>query len=199
MTDAQLVQKFLNGDVNAFNTLVWRWEKNLYNFVLRYIGDKEEAKDICQKVFVRSYKKLNRLRDPEKFSTWLYQIAVNLCRDEYKRKNRRRMLSLEALNENRNGENPIARLEDDVAKNPDSITHAQDMKELLKLALQIIPEEQRAVIIMKEYQGLKFTEIADILETPVNTTKSRMYYGLSALRKIFKQWKISEEMIRYEM
>jgi len=104
MTDAELIQKFLDGNTEAFNTLVWRWEKNVYNFVLRYLGDREEAKDVCQQTFIRAYRKLRHLRTPEKFSTWLYQIALNICRDEIKRRRNHRTLSLERLHEHRNGE-----------------------------------------------------------------------------------------------
>lgn len=200
MTDAELIKKFLNGDVNAFNTLVWRWEKSVYNFILRYIGDREESQDICQKTFIRVYRKLNLLRDTEKFSTWLYQIAINICRDEIKSRSRRKTCSLDHLQENSNGaQSGVLNLTTDSKSEPEAQAHKRDVSDLIGRALQTLPEDQRVVIIMKEYQGLKFTEIADILETSVNTAKSRMYYGIAALRKIFKQWKISKESLRYEM
>ena len=82
---------------------------------------------------------------------------------------------------------------------PDALAHESRVRTLLNRALQTIPEEQRVVIIMKEYQGLKFSEIAEALEVPLNTVKSRMYYGLNALRKVFDQWNINEEMVRYEL
>ncbi|HEX9652908.1 MAG TPA: sigma-70 family RNA polymerase sigma factor [bacterium] len=200
MTDSELIAKFLNGNIEAFNTLVWRWEKGLYNFVLRYIGDRETAKDVCQKSFIRAYQNLHRLRELERFSTWLYQIAVNVCRDELKAQRRRKMISLNNLEERGNGaEAGVLQHLDDAQPHPESQANQRDLRELLAQALQEVPEEQRVVIIMKEYQGLKFTEIAEILETSVNTVKSRMYYGLTALRKVFKQWKIYEEMLKYEM
>ena len=77
MSDAELIEKFLNGDINAFNTLVWRWEKSLYNFILRYAGNRDEAKDFCQETFVRAYRNLKSLRDPHKFSSWIYRIVHN--------------------------------------------------------------------------------------------------------------------------
>ncbi|MCH8019230.1 sigma-70 family RNA polymerase sigma factor [candidate division KSB1 bacterium] len=200
MTDSELIGKFLTGDVNAFNTLVWRWEKSVYNFILRYIGDREESQDICQKTFIRVYRKLNRLRDTEKFSTWLYQIAINICRDEIKSRSRRKTYSLDHLQENSNGAQAgVLNLTTDSKSEPEEQAHKRDVSDLIGRALQTLPEEQRVVIIMKEYQGLKFTEIADILETSVNTAKSRMYYGIAALRKIFMQWEISKESLRYEM
>lgn len=200
MTDAQLIKNFLDGDVNAFNTLVWRWEKNLFNFTLRYVGDPEDAKDICQKTFIRVYRNLAKLREPDKFSTWMYQIAVNLCRDELKRKNRRGFFSLDILRETRSGiEKELEREPSYGYGEPDKELQNIDLRDVLNQALQSIPEEQRVVVIMKEYQGLKFTEIADILEMSTNTVKSRMYYGLRAMRKVLKKWKINREILSYEM
>lgn len=200
MTDAELIRKVLAGRVNAFNTIVWRWEKSLYNFVLRYVGDQEEGRDICQKTFIRAYDNLSRLREPEKFSTWLYQIAVNICRDQLKKKKRHRLISLEGLQQDRNGnEEGLAVVERSGQTSPEAAAHNRDVGELIQRALQQIPENQRVVIIMKVYQGLKFTEIAEILKTSDNTAKSRMYYGLRALRQVFKKWNINEEMLRYEV
>lgn len=199
MTDPELIAKFLDGNVEAFNTLVWRWEKNVYNFVLRYLGDRETAKDVCQKTFIRVYQNLHRLREPERFSTWLYQIAVNICRDEVKSRRRRNTTSLENLLESRDGSYTQVHNNTDLKLEPDQHANQRDLREVLARALQAVPEEQRVVIIMKEYQGLKFTEIAEILQTSVNTVKSRMYYGLTAIQKVFKKWKIYEEMLNYEV
>ena len=80
MTDEQLIQKYLDGDIEAFNTLVWRWQKPIYNFTLRYFKDREHAKDATQRVFVKVFKNLKHLKDSRKFSSWIYQIALNLCK-----------------------------------------------------------------------------------------------------------------------
>lgn len=85
MTDTELIQKFLSGDIDAFNRLVWRWEKPIFNFILKMCCDFEASKDICQKTFIRAYKSLRKLKDHAKFKSWLYQIAVNLCRDEIRK------------------------------------------------------------------------------------------------------------------
>lgn len=200
MTDAELIRNVLAGQIDAFNTIVWRWEKSLYNFVLRYVGDREEARDICQKTFIRAYENLSRLREPEKFSTWLYQIAVNICRDQLKKKKRQRWISLEGWQHDRNGnEDNLVVAEPTAEAGPDAAAHHRDVGEIIRRALQEIPEEQRVVIIMKVYQGLKFSEIAEILNTSDNTAKSRMYYGVRALRQVFKKWNMNEEMLRYEV
>ena len=200
MSDAELIEKFLAGNIDAFNTLVRRWEKSIYSFLLRHAGKPEEAKDLCQESFIRAYRSLKQLRDPQKFSTWMYRIALNVCRDEMKKRQRRKTFSLNGFDEV-GEDNPNSGLK--MARNASSDPHAaaqnRDVKVLLNRALQSIPEEQRVVIIMKEYQGLKFTEIAETLGISVNTAKSRMYYGLSALKKVFDQWNIDREKIIHEM
>lgn len=188
MNDAELIAQFRAGQIAAFNTLVkrWEWECPIYNFVLRYVDNRDDARDLCQQTFIRAYKNMRRLRDPDKFTSWIYQIALNACRDAGRR---RSLVSLDTL------DTPIA----DTTTPPDAMVHEQNVRDLLNRALQNLPEEQRVVIIMKEYQGLKFTEIAETLKVPLNTVKSRMYYGLSALKKIFDRWHISEDMVRYEL
>lgn len=197
MTDQELIDQFRGGNLHAFNTLVWRWEKPIYNFILRYVGDAEEAKDLCQKAFVQVYRHLPRLRDADRFKSWLYQISANLCRDEIKRRQRTPVYSLEALQEAK-GQNPVE-VEDDGSDHPERHLRRVELEDLLKRALQQIPEEQRVVVIMKEFQGLKFTEIAEALDAPLNTVKSRMYYGLSALRKVLEGWHIDQEAIAYDL
>lgn len=198
MTDEILIKKFLQGQTEAFNTLVWRWEKPLYNFILRYIGDCEQTKDVLQNTFIRAYKSLNRLKDHTRFSAWIYQIALNQCHDCWKaRKSGHLNLSDLEDDEQDNKREHYSMV--DPAHGPEKIRNNAELAEYLRQALLMIPEEQRVVIIMKEYHGLKFTEIEAILQIPINTIKSRLYYGLSALQKVFKQWGLDREDLRYEV
>ncbi|MBN1155140.1 sigma-70 family RNA polymerase sigma factor [candidate division KSB1 bacterium] len=197
MTDAQLIEKFLAGEISGFNTLVWRWEKRMFNFIYRYLGDFELSKDVSQKVFIKVYKNLRHLKSPEKFQSWIYQVAANLCKDEIKSLKRRSAISIESIQEN-NTESNYNIVQPEKGQ-PDTNLNHVELQELIKQALQVIPEEQRVVIIMKEYQGLKFVEIAEVLGEPLNTVKSRMYYGLNALRKVFDRWNISKEVLQYEV
>ncbi len=202
MNDRDLIEKFLNGKVDAFNTLVWRWQKIIFNFVWRDLGNRDEAHDVTQQVFIRVYRNLHQLKDRERFSTWIYQIAANLCRDVIKQRRRRQILSLENMQETGNAElatNAAFTLLPEDDQHPDRIVSRSQLRELLEKALQEIPEEQRVVVVMKEYQNLKFTEIAEILGAPVNTVKSRLYYGLNALKKVLARWEIDQEVLSYEM
>lgn len=190
MTDAKLIENFKKGDIEAFNHLVNRWQQRIHRFAYRYFSSHDEAMEITQKTFIKAYKKLNTLDDTHKFSAWIYRIANNLCLDETKRAGRRRSASMEALSEH-----PTAQ---SLAANPDQQIQQSELGSILQLALNQLPAEQRIVVIMKEYEGLKFREIADILKVPENTAKSRMYYGLKKLRQLFEQWNIELEALRYE-
>jgi len=199
MTDTALIERYLQGDTQAFNTLVWRWEKPIYNFVLRNIGNEDTAKDICQTTFIRAFKQLKKLREPEKFSPWLYRIAHNLCRDEYKRRKNRPVYYLEDVLQDGETSNPVRQMAEKNGKTPEDLAHHQQVGDILKRALLQLPEEQRVVIVMKQYQELKFTEIADVLKQPINTIKSRLYYGLRTLRKILEGSNLNKEVMLHEM
>ncbi len=197
MTDVELIKRFLDGDVISFNRLVKRWEKPMYNFIYRNLSNEVIAKDVCQKTFIRVYMKLNKLKDLTKFSSWLYRIALNLCRDELRKNKNRHYVSCDHINAEQNYQ-PI-QLKTDEDNTPDKIYDKKQIGTLLKQQLQKIPEEQRVVIIMKQYQDLKFREIADILGKPVNTVKSRLYYGLKALKNNFKKAQLTKEVFFNEM
>jgi RNA polymerase sigma-70 factor, ECF subfamily len=163
-TERKLVERVLKGDPEAFNLLVRQWEKPIYNFILRMIGDRDEAMDLCQDVFMKAYRELATLKDLERFSAWLYRIAHNTC---------------------------YSRLRKDIGKtfvpfDPDSRGVSTPIEERLAVekALQQLPEDQREVVVLKVYQNLKFEEIAAIQDAPVSTVKSRLYMGFEKLRSI---------------
>jgi len=198
MTDSVLVTRFIHGDVQAFNTLVWRWEKPLLNFIWRQVGDRETAKDLTQTTLIRIYKQLPKLKNPEKFSSWAYRIAQNLCLDEFKKRKRRRTDSFDEMAPHE-AERQLHAGRTDLPRTPESLLHQHQLGQILQDALQQIPQDQRVVVIMKQYQGLKFTEIADILKEPVNTVKSRLYYGLKAMRKALEESDYHKEGLLHEM
>ncbi len=200
MTDQDLIEQLIAGNRDRFNLLVWKWEKPIFNFALRYIGDHDLAREITQKTFIRVYKNLKNLKEASRFSSWLYQIAANLCKDEIKKRSSREFLSIDRIHENsENGHLMPKELIDNESDHPDRALNQKQIGAIIQKALNQLPEEQRIVIIMKEYQGLKFREIAEALNEPLNTVKSRMYYGLNGLKKIFEKWHITEEVLNYEV
>lgn len=189
MEDARLVQDFLGGNHQAFNSLVGRWQNKIHHFAYRYFASSDDAAEITQKTFIKAYQKLDTLDDASKFSSWLYRIANNLCLDELKRAGRKNTTSFEALK---------FAPQTETASPADAALQRNEGLVLLHKALLQLPNDQRMVVIMKEYEGLTFSEIAEILNEPINTVKSRMYYGLKSLKKTFDSWNINKEVFNYE-
>jgi len=200
MEDSRLIMKFIDGDVQAFNVLVNRWQNRIFNFVFKVLGKREDAKDITQKTFIKVYKNLRKLRDSKKFSAWIHQIAMNLCRDEMRKNKRSPTISIHEKIRTSSGEEMELQdfLSDGSIELLDELQQGE-LVEIIRRGLNMIPENQRMVIILKEYQGLKFREISEILQEPLNTIKSRMYYGLNALRKALAELEIDKEVFQYEL
>lgn len=176
----RMILKAKNGDREAFNKLVSLWYKRIYNYCFKYIGGHDLAMDITQNVFIIVHQKLEQLNDVSRFRAWLYRIAINACHEEIRKS--RRMEFSDGIVANSGEEQSGNQVADDIKYQPDARLHRKDMADLIMKALQKLAEEQRTVVIMKEYEGLKFREIAEALEISENTAKSRLYYGLKHLR-----------------
>ena len=177
-TDEELVARSIRGDADSFNELILRWERPIYALAYRTIGREEDARDVCQETFLRAFRGLSGFRGQAKFSSWLYRIALNLCRDWVRRERRARLVQPPEdvdLVELASAAEPSEPIEDLVAR--------KDLARLVERAMERLPEEQRAAIVLKEYHGLTFREIADIVGCPLSTVKTRLYQGLSVLRR----------------
>jgi RNA polymerase sigma-70 factor (ECF subfamily) len=177
-TDEELVARSIGGDSDSFNELVLRWERPIYALAYRTIGREEDARDVCQETFLRAFRALPGFRGQAKFSSWLYRIALNLCRDWIRRERRAPIvqppedvdvMELAAASE------PSESIEDLVAR--------KDLSRAVERAMALLPDEQRTAIVLKEYHGLTFQEIAELLGCPLSTVKTRLYQGLTVLRR----------------
>jgi RNA polymerase sigma-70 factor (ECF subfamily) len=177
-TDEELVAKSIGGDSNSFNELVLRWERPIYALAYRTIGREEDARDVCQETFLRAFRALPGFRGQAKFSSWLYRIALNLCRDWMRRERRTPTVQPPEdvdLMEMAAATEPSESIEDLVAR--------KDLTRAVERAMTLLPEEQRTAIILKEYHGLTFQEIAELVGCPLSTVKTRLYQGLVVLRR----------------
>jgi len=181
--EADLVKACQEGDQTAFNLLVWRWEKPLFNFTYKYVGDAHLAQDLVQETFIRVLRSIHGYEHRAAFSTWLYRIAINLCKDHF-RKKRLPMVSLHDYYTTTSGDRVYVkdRMADEGGRSDEALA-ASRREELVRRLLAGLRDEQRIVILMKEYQGLTFREIAEILEVPEGTVKARLYNGLRTMRK----------------
>ncbi len=168
----------MKGDAESFNQLILRWERPIYALAYRVIGREEDARDVCQETFLRAFRALPGFKRQAKFSSWLYRIALNLCRDWMRRQRRSRIVATPEdfdFIEHASEQGPVESIEDLVAR--------REMSRAVAIAMRRLPEEQRTAIILKEYHGLTFQEIADLQSCPLSTVKTRLYQGLSVLRR----------------
>jgi RNA polymerase sigma-70 factor (ECF subfamily) len=178
LTDDELVARSMGGDAESFNQLILRWERPIYALAYRVIGREEDARDVCQETFLRAFRALPGFKRQAKFSSWIYRIALNLCRDWIRRQRRAPVMQMpegvdpgELVAE----QGPVESIEDLVGR--------RQLSEVVEEAMALLPEEQRTAIILKEYHGMTFQEIADMQGCPLSTVKTRLYQGLTVLRR----------------
>jgi RNA polymerase sigma-70 factor, ECF subfamily len=177
-TDEELVARSIGGDVDSFNQLILRWERPIYALAYRVIGREEDARDVCQETFLRAFRALPGFKGQAKFSSWLYRIALNLCRDWIRRQRRAPIVQPPEgveLVDLASERGPVESIEELVAR--------RELGSVVAEAMTLLPEEQRTAIILKEYHGMTFQEIADLQGCPLSTVKTRLYQGLTVLRR----------------
>ena len=178
LTDEELVARSMGGDPESFNQLIKRWEKPIYALAYRTIGREDDARDVVQETFLRAFRGLSGFKGQAKFSSWLYRITLNLCRDWMRRQRRAPVVvtpdGVDLVE--------LAGESEDV-ETADAAVERKDLSRAIARAMTALPEEQRAAIVLKEYHGLTFQEIADLLGCPLSTVKTRLYQGLTVLRK----------------
>lgn len=163
--DRDLILRARRKDVDAYNLLVSRWEKRIYNYLLRLVSNREDAMDLSQDVFLKAYQNLQKLEDPARFGPWLFRIAHNEAYSLLRK----------------------PKTEQEVAERPERTVWGQmlpiETSLAVERALSKLTEEQREAVLLKVYQGFKFEEIAEVLDTPVSTIKSRVYTALELLKE----------------
>src|SRR6187401_931804 len=177
-TDEELVTRSVGGDSDSFNQLILRWERPIYALAYRVIGREEDARDVCQETFLRAFRALPGFKGEAKFSSWLYRIALNLCRDWIRRQRRAPVVQMpEGIepSELAAERGPVESIEELVGR--------RQLSAVVEEAMRLLPEEQRTAIVLKEYHGMTFQEIADMQGCPLSTVKTRLYQGLTVLRR----------------
>ena len=165
--DRDLIAKARRGDVEAFNLLVSRWEKRVFNYLFRLVGEREDALDLAQDVFLKAYQNLSKLEDPARFAGWLFRIAHN---EAYSLLRRNRPDDAEILT-------------DPAGSDLRDRLYPVELSLAVERALGRLTRDQREAVLLKVYQGFKFEEMSDILGLPLSTVKSRLYSALDALKE----------------
>lgn len=190
-TDEDLVTRSRGGDLDSFNQLILRWERPIYALAYRVIGREEDARDVCQETFLRAFRALPGFKGQAKFSSWVYRIALNLCRDWMRRQRRAPTVQIpEGVDpeELATVAGPAESIEDLVSR--------RELGTIVAEAMALLPEEQRTAIILKEYHGMTFQEIAELQGCPLSTVKTRVYQGLSVLRRHLETTGMAPQLVR---
>lgn len=179
-TDAKNIIRAANGDAQAFEALMLLHQNSIFALCLRMMGQRQDALDMAQEAMLRVYRSLGNFKAQANFGTWVYRITTNVCIDELRRRKRKEALSLDALSENgfeQEGE----------AQSPEQEFLRLEIREELAAAIAMLPEDQRAAVVLRDVQGLSYEEVAQSLSINLNTVKSRISRGRQRLRKILQK------------
>jgi len=187
MTDEQAMWRVqMHDDNQAFAQLLNRWEGPIKRLCIRMLNDEHKAEDMTQEAFARIYAKRKDFQHGSKFSTFIWRVATNLCLDELRRLKRRRELTILPQTMD-SSETDIWEELPSERPGPDDEAVTDEQAELVRRAVAQLPEHYRSVVVLRHYEDLKFREIADVLEVPEGTVKSRMAEALSLLNQSLKK------------
>jgi RNA polymerase sigma-70 factor (ECF subfamily) len=187
--DEDLMVQYQRGEVRAFELLLARHRRPVYNFILRFVGDKETAEDLLQEAFLRVIKGADNYKRQAKFTTWLYTIARNLCVDQSRRRKHRKHASLDAPMSASEDSNTLLDVIPSSEMASDRKSVNKELHATMQRAIAALVEEQREVFLMREFLDMPFKDIADVVGVPENTVKSRMRYALEKLRLELDEYK----------
>ncbi|MCH7537399.1 MAG: RNA polymerase sigma factor RpoE [Proteobacteria bacterium] len=177
-SDQKLVERVQKGDNGAFDLLVLKYQHKIVNLVMRYVRDPELAQDITQEAFIKAYRALPRFRGESAFYTWMYRIAVNTAKN-YLAAQRRRPMELELDMQDPEQYELHAKLKE--TDTPEGITLSNELLEIVENAIGALPEDLQTAIILRELEGMSYEEIAQTMECPVGTVRSRIFRARDAI------------------
>jgi len=179
-TDKELVKRVQKGDKGAFDLLVLKYEHKIVNLVMRYVRDPDLALDISQEAFIKAYRALPRFRGDSAFYTWLYRIAVNTAKN-YLAAQRRRPMDIELDLQDPEQYGLHAKLKE--TDTPEALSLSHELQEILERAIEALPDDLRTAIILRELDGMSYEEIAQTMDCPVGTVRSRIFRARDAIGK----------------
>ena len=182
LTDEQLIKKFQDGDVGAYNQIVYRYKDRLLNFIYRFLNDLDRSEDLVQDTLLKLYTHKDSYKEIAKFSTWLYTIAAYLSRTELRKNKRRKTFSVTELSHD---DREFIIKSTDVG--PGEANFSQNFEKNVQRALAELPDDFKTIIILRDIQELSYDEISKIVEVPLGTVKSRINRGRVKLQQLLKK------------
>ena len=182
-TDQQLVQRAQRGDLRAFDLLVLKYQGRIAALVSRYVSDAGEVEDVTQEAFIKAYRALGKFRGDSAFYTWLYRIAANAAKNHLVAKGRRP--GAHATIEDAEGFDEGGLLSESAS--PEALAMGSELAEVVESALNALPDELKAALMLREFDGLSYDDIADVLGCPVGTVRSRIFRAREAIDQRVKE------------
>jgi RNA polymerase sigma-70 factor (ECF subfamily) len=176
-SDEQIVERALTGDAEAFGEIAQRWERRIFALAFGMLGREEDARDATQETFLAAFRNLRGFRGDAKVSSWLHRIAINQCITRQRRAMVRKESALDT-----EAEKNAASFATPLSHSPARVAEGRESSAAVRLAVNSLPLELRQVVVMKEFEELTFKEIADALDLPLSTVKSRLYTALKQLQ-----------------
>ncbi|MDA8752727.1 RNA polymerase sigma factor RpoE [Halieaceae bacterium] len=180
VTDKQLVARVQKGDSRAFDMLVMKYQHKIFGLISRYVKDTDEVQDVAQEAFIKAYRALPRFRGDSAFYTWLYRIAINTAKNHLVSRSRRPPgtdVDLEHAEYYESG----GALRD--IENPENALYGAELKAVVEAAIRELPDDLRTAVTLREFDGLSYEDIADIMDCPVGTVRSRIFRAREAIDK----------------
>jgi RNA polymerase sigma-70 factor (ECF subfamily) len=183
VTDEELVKRAGKGDSRAFDLLVLKYQHRIFALISRYVRDQDEVQDVAQEAFIKAWRALPRFRGDSQFYTWLYRIAVNTAKNHLVSRGRRppgsdidaedaeQFIGADGLHE---------------SGTPESILMSQELGEVISTAIETLPQELRTAVMLREFDGLSYEDIAAIMECPVGTVRSRIFRAREAIEQAMR-------------
>lgn len=180
--ESMLIEKSIQGDVTSFEKLIVKYNRYVYNIAFRMMGNEEDAKDMSQEALIKAFRAIGQFKMEANFSTWLYRITINTCKDELRRR-KENVLSYDVEVAD---EGTLKDIIGDDRGNPILIYEKLELKESIETALNALSEDNKSVVVLKDLLGYSYEEIGDILQIPIGTVRSRLNRSRSALKKILQ-------------
>ena len=191
--EQELVARAQNGDTEAFNPLVCKYQQKIYNLIYRKVGDRETAEDLCQEVFLKAWQALPNFKEQSVFYTWLYQIAFNCSIDYIRKRNRQRVLRFEELPQNADDTLQMTELQ----PSPCTILERKELGDVIRKAIHKLPSGQRSVFYLRHWEELPIKEIASRLGKSEGTVKTYLHHARQKLRSLLLPYLQNEPMAWY--
>lgn len=179
-SDAQLVARVQQGDKRAFDLLVLKYQHKIHSLISRYVRDRAEVQDVAQEAFIKAYRAINNFRAESAFYTWLYRIAINTAKNHLVSRSRRPPATDVDVDESVDYAGANVLLDQ---QGPESILHGEEVAIVVRDALESLPEDLRTAVTLREFDGLSYEDIADVMDCPVGTVRSRIFRAREAIEK----------------